>query len=228
MRTARHALTICARLSVAACGGEDVPTGAEAERGARDAVTGYFDAVATRDVERACGVFTAGHRKRFEERTGMTCEEAVERTGRETPPELRKSVAAVRVEDVRTDGRGGSVTVRASDRYAAEARRTTVEVRYVDGRWRIDDLPFRQDPDPVTTCIVGGLRTFGTDQSDPFWFSEGRGDFAAFITAFCKRGFAREILREDGRKPAGDAAERLAAEIIREMVRDGRIEDPRG
>lgn len=223
-------LAWCAALG--GCGAAEqeapAPVGVQAENGARAAVLEYFTAFADGDGDEACRHLEPAARNRLERDARRdSCPKAVERLAGDLEPELRSVLGDVEIVAVRTEGRSADATLRTSDRYVSARRNAQIRLRYRDGAWRLATLPEEPDePDPVTTCVMGGIRSFENGESEPFWRKEGRKDFVVFITAVCKQGVEEGLFRKTAARPPTADLERISAKVIQRMVARGRIEDP--
>ena len=223
-------LAWCAAVGGCGAGEQEAPApvGVQAENGVRAAVLEYFTAFADGDGNEACRHLEPAARDRLEREARQdSCPAAVERLAGDLVPELRSVLGEVEIVAVRTEDATAEATLRASDRYASERRGSQVRLRYRDGAWRLATLPEEpEEPDPVTTCVMGGIRSFENGESEPFWRKEGRKDFVVFITAVCKQGVEEGIFRKTAPRPPTADLERISAKVIQRMVARGRIEDP--
>jgi hypothetical protein len=223
----RRLLALSVVLLAVGCGGSEQqePTAPSAQA-ARATVEQYLAALARADGAAMCRVLTPALQERLTARVRAgSCPEAAATVARSVPPELRDRSSLAVVGRPRVAGRGARVPTRAGTRYASRARTSSIALEARDGRWLISELPRDERPDPVTTCIVTGIQTFERGEADPFWQREGRADFVEFIRRACKD------LSRAGVPQSADAAEdprarRIFAAVLRDLVREGRIERP--
>jgi ketosteroid isomerase-like protein len=216
-RTLSALLASLAVCGLAACGGDE-PTAGEA----KTTVDQYFAALSKGDGEGACKLLSKAEQDRLakEAKTG-SCPEAAEKAVEQVPREIRAVLNDVAVGEPEVDGKRATVEARVSDRYASEERRRTVELRQADGAWEISKLPENTDADPVTTCIVGGLEEFESDDSG-FWKRQGRADFVEFMRRVCKQVEAEGGIEAKGKRQ-DRIIERASKQVVRDMVEEGRI-----
>ena len=185
----------------------------------------YFDALAAGDHGAACEVLSDRIRTRLRERTGQQeCDAGLREVFAQAPEEVVRALAGPKVMSTRADGRRVGVELRASGAYATGPKRVVVPMERGDGGWLIAELPADTTEDPVTTCFAGGMSSFEAREADPFWYREGRRDFAAYMVRLCKeihrRGFS------ETNPPDSAELEAAAGKVLRAMIRSGRVEQP--
>jgi hypothetical protein len=98
-------------------------------------------------------------------------------------------------------------------------------------RWLVDETPDASSSSQQQSgtrrgttldCRVGGMENFEKGQVAKFWENESREDFIAFITRYCDR-VAKEV-DDLSAKSTRRELERIAGEVLRPMVRSGRID----
>ena len=242
-RTLRAFVMLMLALPLGACGEKlapssgDKPARSSRERSApasgeaRATVERYFAALARGDAAAMCREMSARARSDAASLARVSsCVEAGRIIAISTQPELLRNLALMRLGRVEVNGRKATVQVTGDDTYASEKRTVTVPLEAHDGRWVIERLTSPDNSaDPVTTCVVGGFEALDNGNVDKFWTREGRPYYPAYISRVCKRANAAGVLgRSSGDVSAKNrkALERIASNVVEEMVRDGVIERP--
>jgi hypothetical protein len=131
------------------------------------------------------------------------------------PAEIRRDLTRVSTRPAGVHGGTVDVVVTGSGRFTGQ-RTETLEMKRVDGAWRIDGRPAAFDPDRVTQCIAGGIDTFEAGKTDAVWRLVGRAQYVYYVQHLCKRVVAENA------KGAEVAA--IGRSIFRQMERDGRLD----
>jgi hypothetical protein len=203
-RTLPLLLALCA---LAGCGEPDA-TPADA-RAAAQAAEHFYEALARADGAGACRALAP------DVADGSTCSAELVRPFSDLPREIRRDLTHITARPVGVDGGKVTVEVRTSGRYS-QARTQRLDMRRVDGMWRIDGRPQPIDPDRVTQCIASGIDTFEAGKSDAIWRLVGRADYVYYVQHLCKR-----VVEEDAE---GDEVTAIGRSVFRKMERDGRLD----
>ena len=217
-------------LSGAGCGGgEKESARVGSDQAARSTMTSYFEALAARDGQAACNLITEDERERLLSKAAapVDCPAAVTETMAALPRYLRRSLADVRIGPATVEGDRATVTVAHRD-LLPDGKDASLVAN--DGQWLIDDLPNPSagSSNAATTCVVSGFDGWRRGQVDAFWHREGQADFEEYLRRFCER-IAREV-SEDGElsEQERSTTRKIMQDVIRGMVREGRIDAPRG
>jgi hypothetical protein len=201
--------------ALAGCG-EEKATLAEGEQAARVAEE-YYDALARSDTKAACAKLGS----EVLESSGGSAHCADEIIGplSSVPDEIREDLANSRAKVVAIDGGRITIEVTSSGKFASGPRSQRFWMEREDDEWRITDRPESPGPDPVTTCMVGGLEAYDRGEADAFWRREDHADFVYYLQQVCRR-----VTKDpDGGKAELRRAQRL---VLQEMIRDHRIDVP--
>jgi hypothetical protein len=218
-------LPLLLALVVCACGSSAPPPPAGE---AKQTVQRYFAAFARGDAAGMCREMTAETRKDAVARAhASSCVDVGGMVVNAVPSEIRERLRYTTVGTPRLDGGIARVEIVGDDMYTEKPDHSTVKLEARDGAWQISGLPWGADePDEVTTCVMGGIESFDKGDVDPSWKREGRETYDVFLSRLCKRVHAEHIVANpDG---AGDlppserrAISKLALEVVDEMRRDG-------
>jgi hypothetical protein len=204
-RTLLPMVALCAVL--AGCGEPDA-TPAD-QRAAAQAAEGFYEALAKADGAGACRALAP------DVADAKTCGAQLVKPFSELPREIRHDLTRISAKPVGADGGKVTVEVRTSGRFSEE-RTQRLDMRRVDGTWRIDGRPQPIDPDRVTQCIANGIDTFEAGKSDAIWRLVGRAQYVYYVQHLCKR-----VVAEDA---SGDEVTAIGRSIFRRMERDGRLD----
>jgi len=208
---------------LAGCGSSTPPPPAGQ---AQATVRRYFLALSRGDAPAMCRELSPDARKDIAARAHVkSCEEAGRAVVREIDPAFRRDLASTLISEARVDGGRASVAITGSDTYVSRPTKVTVPLEAREGRWVIRKLPnATAHPDPVTTCVLGGLKKFDDGSIEAFWKRHGRAELAAYMSRFCKRANAEGLLRK-ARLSAADhkAIDRIAVVVVREMLSAGEL-----
>ena len=214
-------------LLVSACGGGGAPAPPAHE--AEAAVQRYYAAFARSDAAGMCRELAPGALKEAAAmgHTG-SCEAAAKAAANETEPELLRVIGRAQVGAAQVRGNVATVPVTAPGTYAVKARTARVPLQASGGQWHIRTFSTGQTAgaDPVTGCVLAGLKKLDAGDVAPLWKREGRADFDAYIAAVCKRAYRLGLIHaaDDGLSAAETRRlNRLAAAVIEEMARSRRI-----
>jgi hypothetical protein len=200
------------------------------EPAVRQAVEGYFTAFANGDGQRACARLTGDVREQFEERAGTSCDQAIRSVLEAIPKELRSILTAVRITEVAVSGDQATARLETDSPYVSKDPDSPIKLRLEGDEWLISSTPpTSNEPDPMTTCMAGGLESFEEGDADPLWEKEGRKDFVRYLTEVCRRAVEEGVIDADAEATSAEARgdiRRIGQEVIEEMVRSGRIERP--
>jgi hypothetical protein len=203
-RTLPLLLALCL---LAGCGEPDASP-AEAKAAAQ-AAERFYAALAKADGADACRALTA------DAAGGSTCAARLVAPFSRLPREVRRDLTTVTARPVGVDG--GTVTVEVSTpgRYS-QSRTQRLEMKRVDGAWKIDDRPEPIDPDRVAQCVAGGIDNFETGRTDAIWRLVGRMQYVYYVQQLCKR-----VVAENAK---GEEVAAIGRAIFRRMERDGRLD----
>jgi hypothetical protein len=197
-RTPLLVIALCALL--AGCGEPDASPADQ--QAAAQAAGRFYAALAGGDAAAACAVL-ADH------------DACTSRSFTALPGEVRRDLTRVRTRAAGVDGGTVTVEVTGSGRFS-EGRSERLEMKRVDGAWRIDGRPAAFDPDRVTECIASGIDTFEAGKTDAIWRLVGRTEYVYYVQHLCKR-----VVAEDAK---GGEVTAIGRSIFRQMERDGRLD----
>ena len=109
--------------------------------------------------------------------------------------------------------------------YTGEGLPRSMKLRRSDGTWRLSGVGEAFRPDPLVGCRVGGMRAFEAGSVAAFWKREGRSDYRAYIAETCERADGHGLLSGEANRAE---LQRIAGRVLVELIRSGRIRDPRG
>jgi hypothetical protein len=204
-RTPLLLIALCAVLG--GCGEPDASP-ADA-RAAAQAAERFYAALAEADGTGACRALAP------DVTDAGACDAELVRPFSHLPREIRRDLTSITARPVGVDGGTVTVEVRTSGRFSQE-RTQRLDMRRVDGMWRIDGRPQPIDPDRVTQCIASGIDTFEAGKSDAIWRLVGRAQYVFYVQHFCKR-----VVEEDAK---GEEVTAIGRSIFRQMERDGRLD----
>jgi hypothetical protein len=211
-------------VGLAGCGGSSAPPPPAGQ--ARATVQRYLLAFARGDAPAMCRELSPDARKDIAARAHAgSCEEAGREVVEQIDPVFRRDMAQTLIAEPRVRGGTGSVAVTGSGTYVSKPTTTTVPLVARDGRWMIRALPDPPvRPDPVTNCVLAGLKKFDDGGIEAFWRRQGRDALAAYMGRYCKRAGAAGLLRK-ARLSAADnkAIDHIAAVVVREMISAGEL-----
>jgi hypothetical protein len=205
---ARTPLLLIALCAVLAGCGEPDATPADA-RAAAQVAERFYAALARADGAGACRALAP------DVTDASTCNADLVRPFSALPREVRRDLTSITARPVGVDGGKVTVEVRTSGRYS-EARTQRLDMRRVNGMWRIDGRPQPIDPDRVTQCIASGIDTYEAGKSDAIWRLVGRAQYVFYVEHLCKR-----VVEQDAK---GDEVTAIGRSIFRQMERDGRLD----
>jgi hypothetical protein len=81
----------------------------------------------------------------------------------------------------------------------------------------------------IRACVNSGAAAYGTGTVDPYWRREGKADYVAFLRETCRRAYAAGAIKAHQgalTKEQRAKLDRIYAQVLREMVRDGRVAAP--
>jgi hypothetical protein len=128
---------------------------------------------------------------------------------------------------VAVDGDTAEAVTGPEDETFARSSGAPVELTRDGDRWLISDFPEVAEEasggrGTALDCRTGALEVYEKGEAAPFWRHNSRADYIAYIKRVCDRMMA-EV--ENPVSPAGRRqANRIAEQVIRNMVRSGRIE----
>jgi hypothetical protein len=228
MRTVWVACATAAALAVGCGGGSESDveggSGSSSDREQVEAVvTAFFRGLAEADGEAMCSSLSSATRAMLVSRAKTSsCPDAAEQLAAALDDDVRSQVAQARVDDVTLGGGKADVRVVFGD----EALPDPVPVRKTEARWKVHGIPaemgFRSR---AASCIVGGMREFDGGGGHSFWRAEGRADYRDYIVATCRRADQRGLLDSPGQEPE---LQKIAGQVMLQMIRRGQIRDPRG
>jgi hypothetical protein len=199
-------------LGLAGCG-EGEPTRAEAA-GAVRAVDAYLSALGGRDYSAACARLS-------ERQRGSGCAGVLDAGLADVPDEVLADLADAETTLAGIDGKVVEVTVRGSGAFASKPKTSTVPVERQAGEWRIVGLPDVVDKDPVTGCVVTSIHLYEAGKTYAYWRKQGREDYVEYSRRLCQA-----IVKQGVDPDSQQAIAPLAGQVIRDMVREGRVEQP--
>lgn len=126
----------------------------------------------------------------------------------------------------RLEVRGGTAqaVLSVDPKFVTPGGTDPVPLRRSSAGWRIAALPLRGTragtESQLRRCEATGLDQFDAGNVARFWRREGRADFRMYIRRTCRRAAA-----EGTTDPS--ELELIAGKVIKEMVRQGHIADPR-
>jgi len=178
-----------------------------------------MQALADGDGRTACGRLTESAQRNLATGSGASsCEAGIEELARSFTDRARAMLNSARVSEAKINGARAKVTI-ASGQTRPEA---PVPLEKAGGKWRLAGFPsgvnFRSQVE--AECVSDGMSNFYQGRTDPFWRKEGRADFRDYVNTVCRRAD-----RSGARNRA--EVERIAAEVVLEMVKRGQIRDPR-
>lgn len=197
-RTPLLVIVLCAVL--AGCGEPDASPADQ--QAAAQAAGRFYAALAGGDAAAACAVL-ADH------------DACTSRSFTALPGEVRRDLTRVRTRAAGVDGGTVTVEVTGSGRFS-QGRSERLDMKRVDGTWRIDGRPAAFDPDRVTECIANGIDTFQAGKTDAIWRLVGRTEYVYYVQHLCKR-----VVAEDAK---GGEVTAIGRSIFRQMERDGRLD----
>ncbi len=223
MRATAAGTCLIVLLGIAACGGDQGASEPPSEMSPREVALSYFRALADGDGRKACGYFTPQLRARSARYVGSrSCAESVRKISTALTPDKRRVLQRARVARVRVRGSDASVRLTGDKRYAAPDGPRTIRLRRTPQGWKLASLGGALSParEAARECIRDGLDAFDKGTTHPFWRREGRADFRVYLTRFCARVASGVKYRPSQLKTE-------AGVVIVEMIREGRIADPR-
>lgn len=197
-RTPLLVIVLCAVL--AGCGEPDASPADQ--QAAAQAAGRFYAALAGGDAAAACAVL-ADH------------DACTSRSFTALPGEVRRDLTRVRTRAAGVNGGTVTVEVTGSGRFS-QGRSERLDMKRVDGTWRIDGRPAAFDPDRVTECIANGIDTFQAGKTDAIWRLVGRTEYVYYVQHLCKR-----VVAEDAK---GGEVTAIGRSIFRQMERDGRLD----
>jgi hypothetical protein len=203
------------------CGSDDEPRAASDREQVEAAATGYLDAFADGDGKEACRhVAERAQRDMATITDAPSCVDAIEKLHDVLDDQQRDKLRDSRVASIRIDGARARVTIAGAD---------TITFEKVDGGWKVAAFAsgggFRTRAEGE--CIIGGMDAFNDGGAHAFWRREGRADFRDFLVETCRRAERQGIPTDVGGEAEQRAFNRIAGDVIAEMVERGQIRDPR-
>lgn len=214
------ALWVAVLIGIAGCGGEtDRRSSSAREISPGEVAKRYLRAFAAGDGGDACKYFTRDLRRYFLSRAvekPSSCAEAIRNRSAAAPSGALATLRDVRVKTVTVRGSVATVHPTGDPRYEAPGGPRPLRLRRTEGRWRIALLPGLGPPREVAqVCVEEGLRNFDDRKVAPFWRRAGRAAFRDYLALLCPR------ISSTGKIEPANA--RVAREVIRQMVREGRL-----
>jgi len=139
----------------------------------------------------------------------------------DVPDEVLADLADAETGLARIDGEVVEVSVRGSGAFASKPKTSTVPVQRIGGEWLIVELPEVVDKDPVTGCVVTSIQLYEAGKTYAYWREQGRADYVEYSRRLCQA-----IVKEGVDPDSQEAVAPLAGQVIRDMVREGRVERP--
>jgi hypothetical protein len=202
------------------CGSDDAPRAGSDRDQLEAAATGYMQALADGEGDKACGHLT--ERAQQDLATIMdasSCPDAIEKMHAVLDDAQRDKLRDLRVARSRIDGARAKVTFAGAD---------TITLARAEGDWKVAEFAsgggYRTRAEGE--CVIGGMREFDAGGAHAFWRREGRADFRAFIVETCRRADRRGVLSRDSLEAVRRGFDRIAGDVIAQMVESGQIRQP--